>query len=81
MANHFRLDLNLVEFLARIDTNNAANHLGHYNHITKMCLDEIGLFVGLGFLLGLAKLLDEAHGLALQATVEPTAGTGMDDIA
>jgi hypothetical protein len=34
-------------------------------------LDEIGLLVGLSLLLGLAKLLDETHGAALQATVDP----------
>jgi hypothetical protein len=43
-------------------------------------LDEIGLLVGLGLLLGLAELLDETHGLALQAAVETSAGTGVNDI-
>jgi hypothetical protein len=46
-----------------------------------MGLDEVGLLVGLGLLLGLAQLLDETHGLALQAAVDPTASTSMDDIA
>ena len=45
-----------------------------------MGLDEIGLLVGLGLLLGLAELLDETHGLALQAAVETSAGTGVNDI-
>jgi hypothetical protein len=44
-------------------------------------LDKVGLLVGLSLLLGLAELLDEAHGLALQATVEPATSTGMDDVA
>jgi hypothetical protein len=44
-------------------------------------LDEVGLLVGLGLLLGLAELLDQAHGLALQTTVEPAAGAGVHDIA
>jgi hypothetical protein len=44
-------------------------------------LDEVGLLVGLGLLLGLAELLDEAHGAALQAAVDAPAGTGVDDIA
>jgi hypothetical protein len=35
-------------------------------------LDNIGLLVGLSLLLGLAKLLDETHGTALQATVDPS---------
>lgn len=46
-----------------------------------MSLDEVWLLVGLGLLLRLAELLDQTHGLALETTVEPTAGTGVDDIA
>ena len=80
MANHLRLNLNLVEFLARVDTDDGSNHLRHDNHVTEVCLDEVGLLVGLGLLLGLAELLDETHRLALQAAVETTAGTGVNDI-
>lgn len=43
--------------------------------------DNIGLLVGLGLGFGLAELLDQTHGLALEATVEPTARTGVHDIA
>jgi hypothetical protein len=46
-----------------------------------MCLDGVGLLVGLGFLLGFAELLDETHGLALEAAVEPATGAGVDDVA
>lgn len=81
MADHLGLDLNLVELLAGVDTNDAANHLGDDNHVTEVSLDDVGLLVGLGLLLGLAELLDETHGAALQATVDPAAGTGVDDIA
>lgn len=81
MANHLRLDLNLVELLSGVDTNNASNHLGDNNHVTEVSLDNVGLLVGLSLLLGLAQLLDEAHRAALQTTVDPAAGTGVDDIA
>jgi hypothetical protein len=81
VANHLRLDLHLVELLARVDANDAANHLGDDNHVTEVSLDGVGLLVGLGLLLRLAELLDETHGAALQATVDPAAGTGVDDIA
>ncbi|KAL3704663.1 hypothetical protein TMatcc_008335 [Talaromyces marneffei ATCC 18224] len=80
VSNHLRLNFNLVEFLAGVDTDNGSDHLRHNNHVTEMCLDEVGLLVGLGLLLGLAELLDETHRLALQATVETTAGTGVNDI-
>lgn len=81
MANHLRLDLDLVELLSGVDTDDGANHLGDDDHVTEVSLDEIGLLVGLGLLLSLAELLDETHGLALQTAVEASAGTGVDDIA
>lgn len=80
MADHLRLDFDLVEFLAGVDTNDGADHFGNDNHVTEVRLDEVGLLVGLGLLLGLTELLDETHGLALQATVESAASTGMDNI-
>lgn len=36
MANHFRLDLNLIEGLAVIDSNYAANHLRYNNHVSQV---------------------------------------------
>ena len=81
VANHLRLDLHLVELLAGVDANDAANHLGDDNHVAEMGLDEVGLLVGLGLLLGLAQLLDQAHRLALETAVDPAASTGVDDIA
>jgi hypothetical protein len=81
VANHLRLDLHLVELLAGVDADNAADHLGDDNHVTEVSLDKVGLLVGLGLLLGLAELLDQAHGAALEATVDLSPGTGVDDIA
>ncbi|KAL2283406.1 hypothetical protein FJTKL_10002 [Diaporthe vaccinii] len=81
VADHLRLDLNLVELLSGVDADDAADHLGNDQHVTQVSLDDVGLLVGLGLLLRLAELLDEAHGLALQTTVDPSAGAGVDDIA
>jgi len=81
VANHLRLDLNLVELLAGVDTDDGADHLRNDNHVTEVSLDELGLLVGLSLLLGLAELLDQAHGLALEAAVDPAASAGVDDIA
>jgi hypothetical protein len=80
VANHLRLDFDLVEFLATVYTDDTANHLWYNDHVAQMRLDLVGLLVRLGVLLGLAELLDEAHRLALQATVEPTAGAGVEEI-
>ena len=81
MADHLGLDLDLVELFARVDANDAANHLRHDDHVPQVRLDEVGLLVGLGLLLCLAQLLDQAHGLALQAAVEPAARAGVHNIA
>lgn len=81
VSNHLRLNLNLVELLARVDTNYATNHLRDNNHVTEVSLDEVGLLVGFGLLLRLAELLDQTHGLALQSTVEPAAGACVYNIA
>ncbi|KAI6770073.1 hypothetical protein HG530_004702 [Fusarium avenaceum] len=70
-----------IENSARVDADDATDHLGNDNHVTKVGLDEVGLLVGLSLLLGLAKLLDKTHGAALQATVDPAAGTSVDNIA
>jgi hypothetical protein len=45
-----------------------------------MRLDEIRLLIGLRLLLGLAQLLDQTHGLALETAVEPTTSTSVNDI-
>ena len=80
MTDHFGLHFDLVELLARVDTDDATNHLGNNDHVAEMGLDEVGLLVGLGLLLGLSELLDQAHGLALETTVEPSAGTSVNEV-
>jgi hypothetical protein len=80
VSNHLWLNFNLVELLSRVDTNDATNHLGDNDHVSQMSLDEVGLLVGLSLLLSLAQLLDQTHRLALETTVEPTAGTSVDNI-
>lgn len=79
MADHLGLDFDLVEFLAAVNTNDAADHLGHNDHVSEVCFDEVGLLVGLGVLLGLSQFLDQTHGAALEASVESAAGPGVED--
>lgn len=66
--------------LAVIDTDDASNHFRNDDHITEMGLDNGRFLIGRSFLLGLAQLLDETHRAALEATLEPAAGTGMDKL-
>jgi len=81
VANHLGLDFNLVELLSRIDADDRSNHLGEDDHVAQVGLDQVGLLVRLGLLLGFAQLLDQAHGLALETAVESSAGAGVDKIA
>jgi len=80
VADHLRLDFDLVEFLAGVDANNRTDHLWHDDHVAEMCLDQVGLLVGLCLLLGLAQLLDQSHRTALKTSVESTTGAGMEDV-
>lgn len=66
--------------LAIVDANNTANHLWHDNHVTQVSLDDCWLFVGRGFLLRLAEFFDETHWAALETALEPSAGTGMNEL-
>ena len=73
-------DLDLVELLAGVNTNDTANHFGDNDHVTKVCLDEIWFLVGFGLLLGLSQLLNQAHWFSLKAAVEPAASASVHDI-
>lgn len=79
VACHLRLDLDGVEYLAVVDTNDAANHLRNDNHVTEVGLDDCGLFIWGSFLFSFAQFLDQTHGAALEATTEPTASTCMNE--
>lgn len=65
--------------LSVVDADNAANHLGHDNHVTEMGLDDSRLFIWRCLLLCLTELLDEAHRLALETALEPSASTSMNE--
>ena len=81
VADHLGLDFDLVEDFTGVDTHDGTDHFGDDDHVAEVGLDEVGLLVGLGFLLGFAELLDQAHGLALETAVEASAGAGVNDVA
>jgi len=80
VSNHLGLDLDLVEGLSVVDTDDGTDHLGDDDHVTEVGLDDGGLLKGGGVLLGLTELLDQTHGLALKTTLETSAGTGVDQV-
>ena len=67
-------------YLAVIDTNYTSDHLRDDDHVTQVGLDDGRLLIWRSLLLGLAELLDETHRLALEAALEPPAGTGVDEV-
>ena len=80
VACHLRLDLHRVEDLAVVNAHDGADHLRDDDHVAQVRLDDGGLLIRRGLLLGLAQLRDEAHGLALQAALEAAAYTSVDDL-
>lgn len=74
------LNLDLVEDLAVVDSDNSSNHFRDDDHITKMSLDASGLLVSLALKLSLTKALDESEGLALKATVEAATSTAVNEV-
>ena len=79
--HHLRLNFHRVELLPIVDSNHAADHLRHHNHVPQVRLHQVRFLVRFGFLLRFAQFLDQAHGFALQAPVEAAAGAGVNDIA
>lgn len=80
VTDHFRLHLDLIEDLAIVYSNHTSNHFRHHNHVPQMSLHGRGFLSSWRLLLRLAQLLDQAHWLALQSTLETSAGPRMDDI-
>lgn len=61
MANHLRFNFNLVELLAAVNANNAADHLRDDDHVAEVGLDKVWLLVGFRLLLCFTQLLNKAH--------------------
>lgn len=55
MANHLGLDLHVVEGLAVVHANDAADHLRHDDHVAQMGAHSVGLLALVRRLLGLAQ--------------------------
>ena len=73
MSNHLGLDFNLVESLAVVYSHHGSGHFRHDNHVAQMGLDNIGFLIDGALFLLLTQLLDQSHGLALQASAELSA--------
>lgn len=78
VTNHLRLDVDMIENLAVVDRNLGVNHFRDDEHIAQVGLNDRGLIKRATLRLCLAKLLDERHGLSLQASLHASSGTSMD---
>lgn len=63
-----------------VNTTDRTDHLGDDDHVSQVSLDGGGLLVGSGLLLGLSELLDQSQGLPLETSLEPSPGTGVDEL-
>jgi len=77
MSGHLRLDLDRVEHLSVVNTNDGTDHLRDDNHVTQMGFDDGWFLVWLGFFFGLAEFFDQAHGSSFETTLEAPAGAGV----
>lgn len=80
MTSHFRLDFDRSERLSVVDTADGTDHFGDDDHVSQVGLDGSGLLVGSGILLGLSQLLEETQVLSLETSLEPSSGSGVDEL-
>lgn len=80
VANHLWLDLNGVENLTVVNTNQRANHLWDNNHVSQVGLDDSWLLVGWSSQLGGSQLGDETHWLGTQASGESSSDSGTAEL-
>lgn len=76
VTNHLWLDLNGVENLTVVDTDNGADHLWDNNHVSQVGLDHSWLLVGWGGQLGGSQLGDQTHWLGTQTSGVSSSDSG-----
>lgn len=80
VANHLGLNLNIVEHLTVVDTNDGTDHLGNDDHVSQVGLDNSGLLVLRSSQLGGSQLGNETHRLGAQTTRKSSSDTGTAEL-
>lgn len=70
----------LKRLKTHVNTTDGTDHLGDNDHVSQVGLDGGRLLVGGGLLLGLSELLDQSQRLSLETSLEPSPGTGVDEL-
>lgn len=76
VANHLWLDLDGVENLTVVDTNQRTNHLWNDNHVSQVGLDNSWLLVLWSSQLSSSQLGNQTHWLGAQASGESSSDSG-----
>lgn len=76
VANHLWLDLNGVENLTVVDTDDGTNHLWDNNHVSQVGLDNSWLLVSWGGQLSSSQLGNQTHWLRAQTSGESSSDSG-----
>lgn len=80
VTNHLWSNLNLVENLTVVNTNNGANHLWDDNHVSQVGLDGSWLLVWLSRKLSSSQLLDQTKWFLVQTSLESSSDSGVGQL-
>lgn len=80
VADHLGSDLDLVEGLSVVNSDNRSNHLREDHHVSKVSLDDGRLLIGLSSGLGLVELLHQARRLSLESMHQSSSSTGVSEL-
>lgn len=77
VANHLRLDLNLIEGLSIMDAHNCPDHLWHNDHVSKVRLDHLRLLLPSRRKLGFTEALQQGNGTAFESSLQASSCTAV----
>jgi len=80
VTNHLRLNFNLVECLSVVHTDDAADHLRDYDHVSQMCLDARRLLKSWRLFLCFTQPLQERHRFPLEPSRETTSNSSVKQL-
>lgn len=81
VTNHLWLNLNLVEGLTVVNTNDRTNHLWNDNHVSQVGLDNSWLLIWLSGELSSTQLLDQTVWLLVQTSLESSSDTSVGQLS